>query len=161
VPTEHAEVLASVPSFFEAALAVHANAPAVAAWIAVDLRGLAGDRDLEDLPFPGGALGRLAALVEEGHVSRRAAKDVLARMLEEGGDPERWVETLGLERIGGEEVLGSAIEAVLDAWPQKVDEYRAGKKGLLGFFVGEVMKKTGGAADPAKVKALLARRLPP
>jgi glutaminyl-tRNA synthetase len=160
VAAEHAEVVAASPSFFEAALKDRADAVTVAAWIAVDLRGLAGDRSLDDLPFAGEAVGRLASLVEEGRISRRAAKDVLARMVEEGGEPGAWIETLGLAKVRGEEALGAAIDAVLGAWPQKVDEYRDGKKGLLGFFVGEVMKKTGGAADPAEAKSLLLSRLP-
>jgi len=156
---EHADVLAASPAFFEAALAERADPAAVAAWIAVDLRGLAGSRSLDELPFAGGAVGRLAALVDEGRVSRRAAKDVLARMVDEGGEPAAWIETLGLSKLGGEAELGGVIDAVLDAWPGKVDEYRSGKHGLLGFFVGEVMKRTGGAADPAEARRILLDRL--
>jgi glutaminyl-tRNA synthetase len=157
---EHAEVLASSPAFFEEALAEHGDAATVAAWIAVDLRGLLGDRMLAELPFRGAAIGRLVALVDEGRVSRRAARDVLGRMVEEGGDPERWIEALGVTKVGGPEALGAAVDVVLGAWPHKVDEYREGKKGLLGFFVGEVMKETRGAADPAEARHLLLQRLP-
>jgi aspartyl-tRNA(Asn)/glutamyl-tRNA(Gln) amidotransferase subunit B len=80
-------------------------------------------------------------------------------MVDEGGEPAHWVETLGLSKLGGEAALGAAIDAVLGAWPLKVDEYRAGKKGLLGFFVGEVMKRTGGAADPAEARSIILDRL--
>jgi glutaminyl-tRNA synthetase len=156
---EHAELLASAPEFFEAALAEHRDATTVASWIVVDLRGLLGDRALSDLPFGGGAIGRLAALVDEGRVSRRAAKDVLARMVAEGGEPEAWVASMGLEKVSDAEALGAVIESVLSERPDKVAEYRDGKKGLIGFFVGEVMRETGGAADPAKAKRLLSERL--
>ncbi len=159
VSDEHAELLAATPHFFEAALAEHDDPAAVAAWIVVDLRGLMGERGLSDLPFDGSALGRLAALVDEGAVSRRAAKDVLARMVEEGGDPERWVESLGLEKVSDTEALDAVIDTVLARWPDKVTEYREGKKGLIGLFVGEVMRETQGAADPAKTKRLLSERL--
>lgn len=104
-------------------------------------------------------MGRLAALVEEGRISRRAAKDVLARMVEEGGDPERWVEQLGVAKIPGSEALRRTIDAVLGTWPEKVDAYRRGKEGLLGFFVGEVMKRTRGAADPEEARRILVERL--
>jgi len=159
VSEEHAELLAGSPSFFEAALAEHADATAVAALIVVDLRGLLGDRLLSELPFGGAALGRLAALVDDGTVSRRAAKDVLARMVEEGGDPNQLIEAMGLEKVSDAGALGVAIESVLERRPDKVAEYRQGKRGLIGFFVGEVMKETGGAADPAQAKRLLNERL--
>jgi Asp-tRNA(Asn)/Glu-tRNA(Gln) amidotransferase B subunit len=125
----------------------------------VDLRGLLGDRTLSELPFGGGAVGRLAALVDAGRVTRRAAKDVLARMVEEGGEPEAWVESMGLERLSDRKALGAIIESVLAGRPDKVAEYRDGKKGLIGFFVGEVMKQSGGAADPASAKRMLSERL--
>jgi glutaminyl-tRNA synthetase len=156
---EHAELLASSPEFFEAALAEHHDATAVASWIVVDLRGLLGDRTLSSLPFGGAAIGRLAALVDSGRISRRAAKDVLARMVEIGGEPEALVAAMGLEKVSDSEALGAIIESVLSGRPDKVAEYRGGKKGLIGFFVGEVMKQTGGAADPAKAKLLLSERL--
>ena len=159
VAEEHAEVLATSPDFFERALAAHANAPDVASWIAVDLRGLLGGRSLGDLPFDGSALGRLAGLVAQGRISRRAAKDVLARMVSEGGDPEDLVESMGLTKVSDPGVLGAAVDAVLARWPEKVAEFRDGKESLLGLFVGEVMKHTRGAADPEAAKRLLGERL--
>jgi glutaminyl-tRNA synthetase len=159
VAPEHAELLAADPDFFEAALAAHANAPDVAGWIAVDLRGLLEGRALSDLPFSGDALGRLAGLVQAGGISRRAAKDVLARMVAEGGDPAALVESMGLAKVSDPGVLGAAVDAVLARWPDKVVEFREGKVSLMGLFVGEVMKQTRGAADPAAAKRLLTERL--
>jgi len=156
---EHAELLASSPGFFEDALEEHADATAVAAWIVVDLRGLLEGRSLDELNFGGQAVGRLAALVDEGKVSRRAAKDVLARMVAEGGDPDELVESMGLEKMSDPDELGAIVDTVLAEWPDKVSEYREGKKSLIGLFVGEVMKQTGGAADPATAKSLLVERL--
>jgi glutaminyl-tRNA synthetase len=156
---EHAEVLAGAPDFFEAALEAHANAADVAAWIAVDLRGLSEGRPFEELPFDGAALGRLAGLVEAGRVSRRAGKDVLARMVREGGDPEQLIEEMGLTKVSDPEALGAAVDAVLARWPDKVAEFRGGKSSLLGLFVGEVMKHTRGAADPLAAKRILSERL--
>ena len=145
--------------FFEAALVEHADAIAVAAWIVNDVRGVLDGRSLDELPFDGGALGRLAALVAGGTVSRRAAKDVLAEMATEGGDPADIVERLGLTQMGDAEALGPVVDGVLAAWPEKVAEYREGRKNLIGLFVGEVMKATKGAADPKAVRTLLTDRL--
>ena len=145
--------------FFDAARAEHADADAVASWVVNDVRGLTGAGAVSDLPFDGAALGRLSALVAEGAVSRVAAKDVLARMAEEGGEPAALVEAMGLGKLSGQEELGSVIDEVLGRWPEKVEEYRGGRANLIGLFVGEVMKATGGAADPKAAKALLLERL--
>ena len=160
--TEYADLLSAshaTGDFFEAALRAHDEPGEVAAWMVTDLRGLTGDRALAELPFGGEALGSLAALVASGGVSRRAAKDVLARMVEQGGDPAELVAEMGLEQVDDHEALQSAIDQVLAAWPEKVDEYRAGKKKLIGLFVGEVMKATRGAADPKAVRGLLTASL--
>jgi glutaminyl-tRNA synthetase len=159
VPDEHADYVASAPDFFESALAAHTDAPEVAAWIAVDLKGLLEGRVLEDLPFGGADLGRLARLVESGRVSRRAGKDVLARMVREGGDPERLVDAMGLAKVSDPNALRAAVDAVLARWPDKVAEFREGKSSLIGLFVGEVMKQTRGAADPLAARRILSERL--
>jgi glutaminyl-tRNA synthetase len=162
VSQEHAEVLADSADwagFFEAALAESDDAPGLAVWVVNDLRGLLGGRELSDLRFSGVEVGRLAALVEKAQVTRRAAKDVLTRMVDEGGDPADLVESMGLNVVDDPEELAEIVEAVLADWPDKVTEYRAGKKGLIGLFVGETMKRTRGAADPETVKSLLATHL--
>jgi glutaminyl-tRNA synthetase len=145
--------------FFEAARAEHGDADAVAAWIVNDVRGLMGGRPLAELPFDGAALGRLSALVDAGAVSRVAAKEVLARMAEQGGEPAELVEAMGLGEVRGREELAVVVDEVLGRWPEKVGEYRGGRKSLIGLFVGEVMKATGGAADPKAAKTLLRKRL--
>ncbi len=161
---EHADLLtgtAAAGDFFEAALAEHDDAPSLAAWIVTDVRGLLEGRTLLDLPFGGPELGRLAALVDEGAVTRRAAKDVLARMAGEGGDPAQLVEAMGLEAVSSAEELEGVVDEVLSSWPEKVAEYREGNRNLMGLFVGEVMKKTRGAADPGVARTLLTERLEP
>ena len=160
--TEHADLLSAshaTADFFEAALETHDEASEVAAWTVTDLRGVRGDRALEELPFGGEALGSLAALVASGSVSRRAAKDVLVRMVEQGGDPASLVAEMGLEQLDDCGALQSAIDDVLAAWPEKVEEYRGGKRNLIGLFVGEVMKATRGAADPKAVREMLTESL--
>ncbi|MDX1646811.1 MAG: glutamine--tRNA ligase/YqeY domain fusion protein [Longimicrobiales bacterium] len=159
---EHADLLTgnrTSSDFFEAALEEHDDPPTVAAWIVTDVRGLLDDRRLEDLPFSGEDLGRLSALVDEGAVTRRAAKDVLARMAREGGRPEDLVRLMGLEAVSDEAALQSVVDEVLTAWPEKAREYRDGNRNLIGLFVGEVMKKTRGAADPRVARTLIEDRL--
>jgi Asp-tRNA(Asn)/Glu-tRNA(Gln) amidotransferase B subunit len=159
---EDADVLTgsrALSDIFEEALTEHRDAPAVASWVVNDLKGVLAGRDVAELPFTGAALGRLAGLVAEGRVSRRAAKDVLAEMARHGGDPVEIVTRLGLEKRSATRELAPAVDQVIAAWPDKVAEYRTGKKNLIGFFVGEVMKGTGGAGDPTAVRTLLTHRL--
>ena len=87
------------------------------------------------------------------------AKEVRARRVGQGGDPAGLVAGMGLEQVDDHEARQSAIDQVLAAWPENVDEYRAGKKKLIGLFVGEVMKATRGAADPKAVRGLLTASL--
>ena len=148
-----------VSEFFDKALAVYDEPAEVAGWLTTDLRGLLGVRSLKDLAFDGEALGQLVAFVAADRISRRAGKDVLARMMEEGGDPDQLIVQMGLEKVSDLTALESVIEEVLTAWPEKVIEYRAGKSGLIGMFVGEVMKGTNGAADPKVARELLLKKL--
>ncbi|MDH3271534.1 MAG: glutamine--tRNA ligase/YqeY domain fusion protein [Gemmatimonadota bacterium] len=159
---EHADVLTRtrrVGDFFEAALAEHDDPVGVAAWLVTDVRGLLDGRTLGDLPFGGRELGRLAALVANGSVTRRAAKDVLARLAEQGGDPRALVAEMGLEALADTDQLSGIVDGVLAAWPGKVEEYRAGNENLIGLFVGEVMKVSKGAADPRVARTMLIERL--
>ena len=158
---EWADVLTGsrpISDFFEEALGAHADARTVASWVADELRGLAGE-DMRELRFSGEALGLLARLVDAGTVTRRAAKDVLARMVERGGEPDELIESMGLSKMSDSDELAAIIDGVLDDWPEKVEEYRSGRRNLIGLFVGEVMKATGGAADPKEVRELLSERL--
>ncbi|MEX0837421.1 MAG: glutamine--tRNA ligase, partial [Gemmatimonadota bacterium] len=162
LPIDQADVLTgsrAASDFFEQARAEHTDAADLAAWIATDLRGLLDEGTVGDLPFDGAALGRLAALVADGQVTRRAAKEVLERMVEEGGEPDALVAEMGLAKVSGTDELGPIVDEVLADWAEKVEEYRAGNPNLLGLFIGQVMKKTQGAADPRRTRELLTERL--
>jgi glutaminyl-tRNA synthetase len=159
---EHADILTgsrALADFFERALAVHPEAADVAAWVVNEVPRVAGPREVEALPFGGAEVGTLARLVGEGRVVRLAAKDVLAEMAESGEGPEEIVRRRGLEKVSSDAALRPHVDAVLAEWPDKVREYRAGKTGLLGFFVGQVARRTEGRADPVRVKDLLLDRL--
>ena len=159
---EQADILTGsrvLSDFFEAALEVHGDAADVAAWTVNDVPRVAEDRALDALPFGGADLGRLAALVADGRVVRLAAKEVLGEMAETGAKPEEIVRRRGLEKLSGDDTLGPLVDAVLAEWAGKVAEYRGGKSGLLGFFVGQVARRSENRADPVRVKELLLARI--
>jgi len=149
----------AVSDFFDAVVAVHPEARSVSAWVINELPGEAAGRALHELPFGPTQLGRLIALVDQSEVSRIAAKEVLSELAQQGGEPDAIIERRGLRQVGDRVALLPHVDAVLAAWPEKVQEYRAGKKGLLGFFTGEVRRASGGAADPRVVRTLLEERL--
>ena len=148
-----------VSDFFEEAAREHGDPREAAAWVVNELPRVSEGRTPEQLPFGGGQLGRLLGLVAGGQVSRTAAREVLQEMASSGDAPDAIVERLGLESLAGDADLSPEIDAVLAEWPAKVSEYRGGKAGLLGFFVGQVVRRTGGKADPRRVKELLEGRL--
>lgn len=146
-------------SFFEDAIRDHDNPAGVARWVVNELLRELKERPVDELPFAGAELGELIRLVDSGTVSHTAAKNVFQRMLESGVDPREAVESMGLEKVGDLETLIPLVERLLAEHPDKAAEYRGGKSGLMGFFVGQVMRETTGAADPKVVQDLFRERL--
>ena len=157
-----AEALASDPdlaSLFEATLEHAGNAKTVAGWVVHTLPGELKDRPLADLPFGAKALGNLLALIEDNTISNRIGKDVLAEMMQTGADPATIVEEKGWKQVSDVSALSSVVTELLNRFPDKVEAYRSGKKGLMGFFVGQVMRETEGKANPQVVQGLLEEQL--
>ncbi len=149
----------TLAELFEGAVVVHDAPRAVANWIVNDLLRELKDREIETLPFGGEEIGRLVALVEDGTISGRTAKDVLARLVREGGDPREIVRAEGVEQISDPAALRAIVEGAIDGHPEQAARYRAGQSGLLGFFVGQVMRETGGRAKPEVVQRLVREKL--
>ncbi|GIV73623.1 glutamine--tRNA ligase/YqeY domain fusion protein [Caldilinea sp.] len=146
-------------AFFEAALSTGADPRGVANWINNEVLRLLKERSVDELPFGGEALGELVKLVETGVITTAAAKTVYTEMAAHGGSPQEIVRRLGLDQTLDEGELLAVIRQTLDQFPQKVAEYRAGKHSLLGMFTGQVMRATGGKADPRRVQELLRQEL--
>jgi glutaminyl-tRNA synthetase len=156
--TKQADILTAdraTAGLFEAAIGVTSDPHGVASWIANDLQALLPDEGMAGSLVDGASLGRLIGMVADGVVSRRAAKDVLAELVSTGGDPAAIVARDGLGVVGDDAELEPVVRSVLDAWPEKVEAYRAGHHNLLGLFMGQLMKQTGGRADPASARRLL------
>ncbi len=159
-----AEVLTSerdLADYFEAALAGFNEPKKLANWIMTDILrelNLKGGR-AADLKLTPKGLAALVRLVEEGRISAKSAKDILPELLETGADPEALVKTKGLVQISDTSALAADIDAVLAENPKELADYRAGKTKLMGFFVGQVMRRTKGQGNPAVVNQLLAEKL--
>ena len=105
------------------------------------------------------ALAKLIGLVESGTVSTSAAKEVFDRMYGSNREPDEIVRTEGLSQIGDQDELAEVVAGVLAEQPEAVDRFRGGNAGSLGFLVGQVMRATGGRANPKLVNELLRRAL--
>jgi glutaminyl-tRNA synthetase len=150
---------AAVAELFEAALRAHDNPTGIANWITTEVLRELKDRPMGELPFGGAELGGLVALIDSEKISGRIAKDVFAAMMETGEDPRTIVRDRGLEQVTDRGALEPIVEALLAAHPDKVEAYRNGKTGLLGFFVGQVMRETRGTASPELVQELVRAKL--
>jgi glutaminyl-tRNA synthetase len=162
IGADQAEILTretATADLFEAAAAAGAEPRAAANWIIHELPRELGDRGVDRLPFGGSELAALVALVEDGTLSSSAGRGVLAEMVEKGGEPAKIVERRGLRQVSDPEALLPLVDEVVAANTGKAEEYRGGRIGLLGFFVGQVMRRAGGSANPEVVRKLLVRRL--
>jgi glutaminyl-tRNA synthetase len=144
---------------FLAAVAAGGPAPAVARWIVNELPPALGDRELAGTALTGAGLGALVAAVDGGQITGAAGKEVLAELVERGGDPAAIIADRGLAQLIDEGAVAAVVDQVLAAHPDKVAEYRGGKTALLGFFVGQVVRASQGKANPQVAQKLLAERL--
>jgi aspartyl-tRNA(Asn)/glutamyl-tRNA(Gln) amidotransferase subunit B len=147
--------------YFEEAARASGNAKAASNWIMTELlRKLKQDaRPLAAAPIRPSGLASLIKLVGAGTISGKIAKDVFETMWATGDSAPAIVAREGLAQLDDEGALSSAVAEVVAANPEQVASYRGGRAAALGWFVGRVMKKTGGRANPQRVNALLKKAL--
>jgi len=144
---------------FEATIAGHGNARAVANWVVHELPRELKESTVAELPFGAGELAELVELVDGGKISAASGKEVLEEMLASGRAPGAIVEERGLAKVGSAAELEPIVDAILERETQNVELYRGGKTALMGYFIGQVMKETQGRADAQVARAVLAERL--
>jgi len=145
--------------FFEA-VAKGRDAKQATNWVTGDFFAMLNRRGvgIAESPVSAQSLGKLLDLIADGTISGRIAKDLFAAMEETGKDPAALVEERGLKQVTDSGAIEAAIKAVIDANPGQVAAYKA-KPTLFGWFVGQVMKSTGGKANPKAVNELLKKAL--
>ncbi len=129
-------------------------------WVTGDLFAMLNRRGvgIGESPVSARSLGKLLDLIADGTISGRIAKDLFVAMEETGKDPAALVEERGLKQVTDTGAIEAAIKAVIDANPGQLAAYKA-KPTLFGWFVGQVMKSTGGKANPKAVNELLKKAL--
>ncbi len=133
----------------------------VANWIMVELMKFLNQDGIEiqDCKVRPNHLSELLSLVDSGAISGKMAKDILEKVYKTGTSPKEIVETEGLSQVSDEDTLRTLCNEVLTENPKEVEKYKAGKTKVLGFLVGQVMRKTKGKANPKKVNELLVELL--
>ncbi|MCU4137388.1 MAG: Asp-tRNAAsn/Glu-tRNAGln amidotransferase B subunit [Thermodesulfobacteria bacterium] len=151
----------SLAEFFEKTVKIYPNPKAVSNFVLTEvLRYLNRDgKDINETNLKPENLAQLLELVEKEVISITIAKQIFPEVYERGAEPKKIVEERGLVQESSEEKLKGICEEVLSQNPAEVEKYKAGKKGLLGFFVGQVLKKTKGKANPKVVNKILTELL--
>jgi aspartyl-tRNA(Asn)/glutamyl-tRNA(Gln) amidotransferase subunit B len=109
--------------------------------------------------LPPARLAALVALVDAGKLSSGAAKEVFAAVWDSGEEPAAAMDRLGLGQVSDTSQIESWIDAVVRDHPGQVEQYRSGRAQLFGFLVGQIMKRSGGRAEPKAVQQLLRQAL--
>jgi aspartyl-tRNA(Asn)/glutamyl-tRNA(Gln) amidotransferase subunit B len=150
-----------VAEYYEAAVNTGADAKLVANWVTQDIAAYLNNNKLTvtEIALKSDSLGELVQLIEKGTISGKIAKEILPELLEKGGSPQKIVEKKGMTQISDPGEIEKVIETVIEANPSEVEKYRNGKTKLKGFFVGQVMKQTGGRADPKLTNQLVEKLL--
>jgi aspartyl-tRNA(Asn)/glutamyl-tRNA(Gln) amidotransferase subunit B len=143
--------------YFEAVVGTGIEPKAAANWVMADV--MTSFNQSGEFPVSPARLAGLVALVRDGVVSHQAAKRVYSELAGSGGEPRAVAERLGLVQVSDQDALGRWVDEVLAANPAEVVRYRGGEAKLMGFFVGQVMKRSQGKADPKGVQQVLTRRL--
>jgi aspartyl-tRNA(Asn)/glutamyl-tRNA(Gln) amidotransferase subunit B len=164
LPEYDAGVLTLAPEvadYFEKAARASGNAKAASNWVMTEvLRKLKDDeRPLPGCPVAPERLAELIALVDAGTITGTTAKTVFETMWATGQGARAIVEREGLRQVSDEGAILSAVAEVIAASPEQVATYRKGKTSTLGWFVGQVMRRTGGKANPQLVNTLLKKAL--
>jgi aspartyl-tRNA(Asn)/glutamyl-tRNA(Gln) amidotransferase subunit B len=147
--------------FEAAATAYGGEAKRVVNWITADLYGLLNDAGIElwESKIAPDSLASLVKLVDDGTISGKQAKSVLAEMFETGDDPATVAKAKGLEQVSDASTIEAVVDEVIAENADAADKVRGGQSGAIGFLVGQVMKKTQGRANPKMVNDLLRSKL--
>ncbi len=145
--------------YFEAAVAVCAQPKKVSNWMMTELLRELKGADIDQCLVQPNQLGTLLNMVEEGTISGKIAKTVFFDMLETGKDPEQIVKEKNLVQVSDESELLALVREIIEQNPSQAEEFRGGKTKVMGYFVGQLMQKTKGKANPKLANQLFNQEL--
>ena len=146
---------------FEKASEVCGNHKAVNNWIISDISRILNETEMEpiEIPFDANQLGKLVILIDNGTISSSIGKKVLVELFDNPRDPEEIIKEKGWIQISDEGAIKEVVLKIIEANPQSVSDYKAGKDRALGFLVGQAMRETKGKANPQMLNKMFAEKL--
>ena len=146
---------------FEDTIKVCDNPKAVNNWIISDISRILNEEEMDakDIPFTAEELGKLIILIDKGTISSSIGKKVLEELFENPKDPEEIIKEKGWIQISDEGEIKKIVSKILEANPQSIADYKAGKDRALGFLVGQAMKETKGKANPKMLNQMFLEEL--
>ncbi|MFK4764828.1 Asp-tRNA(Asn)/Glu-tRNA(Gln) amidotransferase subunit GatB [Desulfobaculum sp. SPO524] len=164
LPESDAELLTgdrALADYFEKTVDAYDQPKKVCNWISTDILRMVNEcgGSIASCGLAPEEFATLVRIVDEGVINQKVGKNVLGELFAEGGDPEAYVKDKGLVQISDTSALETAVDEVIADNPSEVEAFRGGKTKLMGFFVGQVMRKTKGQANPKLVNQILADKL--
>jgi len=164
LPRYDVEILVSdryLADYFEETVKRFPEPKTVSNWIMTELLRELKERNLQpkNPPISPQRLAELLSIIKDGTISIKIGKDIFPELCVRDISPKKLVSEKGLVQITDESAIGAKIDEILSKFPKEVEEFKAGKEKLLGFFVGQVMKETKGKANPKILNDLLIKRL--
>lgn len=148
-----------IAEYFEAVVKLYPHPKDVSNWMMSELLRLMKESSSQQIPLKPEYFAHVLQMVSSGQINRTVAKDVIAESFQTGKAPEEIVRERGLGQISDASLLAEIVTRVLAENPKAVADFKAGKEAVIGFLQGQVMKATGGKADPQKTKELLIQKL--
>lgn len=162
LPEYDAVILTSskdLADYYEVAVKVCPAAKKLSNWIMTELLREIKAEDIRECKVSAESLGQLLNMVEDGTISGKIAKTIFPEMLENGGNPKEIVEAKGLLQVSDEGELQAFVKEIVETNHNQAQQFREGKTKVMGFFVGQLMKKTQGKANPKLANELFVKEL--
>jgi len=163
LPSYDAEILTAareLADYFEAAIRLYPQPKKLSNWILSEmLREIRAEEDIARFPVTPSQLASLLALIDQGTISGKIAKAIFAEMMTTGKDPETLIKEKGLVQVSDAGELLGLVQKILAQNPEQVAQFKGGKAKIMGFFVGELMKRTKGRANPKLANELFIKAL--
>ncbi len=151
----------AMADFFEATVEAHGSAVKVVHWLLRDLLQAINERgrEIDELAITPGHLAGLIKLVDEGRLTVSSARELFSELVDKGGDPETLMRERGLEALSDTDELDRCVSEVIESNAEAVARFRAGDEKIVNFLMGQVMKRTGGKANPGAVRRMLIHKM--
>ena len=164
LPEYDSKILTSskyLSDLFEKATKICNNPKSVSNWIMTEVTRILNEEEKEpsQIPFTAEQLGKLILLIDKGTVSSKIAKKVLEELFKNPQDPENIIKEKGLTQISDEGAIKEVVQKILEANPQSIADFKAGKNKALAFLVGQAMKETKGKANPQMLNKMFLEEL--